>query len=488
MAPDAGAGSSAGAQTDAASGTTTKLLEVRSPSDTRVIVGTVPVATVDDVDRAVEAASSAATAWAATTVDERLALFARIADRIDAEADDLDDLTSRENGSVRAIIRRELHGAAAAWRGIATYLADRLAPIEHEGPGGERVRIERRPFGVVACIVPWNAPLVLTCNKIAPALAAGNAVVLKPSPLAPLGVTAICRIVADVLPDGVMHVVNGGGDVGEALIGHHRVRKISFTGGTATAGHIVRQSADGLAGVHLELGGNDPAIVLDDADIPATVERIVGSAFRRAGQVCFAVKRVYVPRAVAPAFRDALVERVDAIAIGDSMDPDAEMGPLNNPGQAERVARLVASAREAGRDVRELGRVLTSAQLAHGHFLRPVVVLDAEHDDALVREEQFGPALPVIAYDSIDEAVAMANDTDYGLCSSVWSASPERALEVASRIEAGMTIINNHLFSPTGSAQIPFGGWKRSGIGWEGSPFGLDEYLQFHSYDVQVLA
>lgn len=463
-----------------------RVIEVRNPGRLTELVGTVADGTPADVDAAVAAAVTAAAGWAQTSGDERIALFAKIAEAIDAEAEQLASLVARENGSVRPIVRRELIGAAAAFRDVADYLADKLAPQDHSsGPDGEFVRIERKPFGVVACIVPWNAPLILTANKIAPALAAGNAIVLKPSPLAPLGVTTIGRIAASILPPGVVNVINGGGEVGAALVGHRSVRKVSFTGGGVTARHIMRQAAETLKGVHFELGGNDPAIVLDDADLETTVDRIVESAFRRAGQVCFAIKRVYVPRSLAERFNRLLIDRVDAITVGDALDGDATMGPVNNSGQLEKIMGLRERSVADGWDVRVLGTRLNPDSWEGGHFLLPAVVLDAQQSDEIVREEQFGPLLPVVVYDTEDEAIALANDTEYGLCSSVWSRSTDRALAVASRLEAGMTIINNHLFSPTGAREIPFGGWKQSGIGWEGSPYGIDEYLQFHSVDVQ---
>ena len=461
-------------------------IEVRNPSRRSELVGCVADGTAHDVDAAVEAAVAVAPEWAATSPQTRIDLFARIADEIDAQAEDLATLVARENGSVRPIVRRELIGAAAAFRDVAGYLIEKLSPAEHpSGGSGEFVRVHRRPFGVVACVVPWNAPLILTANKIAPALAAGNAVVLKPSPFAPLGVTLIGRIAASILPPGVVNIVNGGGEVGAALIGHRDVRKISFTGGGETARHIMRTAAETLTGVHFELGGNDPAIVLDDADLEATADRIVESAFRRAGQVCFAVKRVYVPRSQAQQFARLLVERAERITVGDALDERATMGPLNNSGQLAKVEGLRERAVALGRDVREVGTALDSDAWSDGYYMLPTLVLDAQHDDEIVREEQFGPILPIVAYDTEEAAIAMANDTEYGLCSSVWSRSVDRALDVASRIEAGMTIVNNHLFTPVGSREIPFGGWKQSGIGWEASPYGVDEYLQFHSVDVQ---
>ena len=292
-----------------------RVLEVRNPGRRSEIVGTVVDGTSEHVDAAVNAAGAAAKGWAATSAAERITLLARVGDAIDAQAEDLATLVARENGSVRAIIRRELIGAANAFREVGDHLEEKLAPRDHPSDSPETyVRVERKPFGVVACIVPWNAPLILTANKIAPALAAGNAIVLKPSPFAPLGVTLIGRIAASILPAGVVNVVNGGGEVGSALIGHRDVRKVSFTGGGETARHIMRQAAQLLKGVHFELGGNDPAIVLDDADLEVSVERIVESAFRRAGQVCFAVKRIYVPRSLVEEFGRLLVERVDRIS------------------------------------------------------------------------------------------------------------------------------------------------------------------------------
>lgn len=461
--------------------------EVRNPSRRSEIVGVVAEGTADDARAAVAAASAAASAWTATTVDERARMLRAIADRIDAAAAALVELETRENGSTIATIRREVAGAGQSFRDVAAYLPRVLEDREFRGEPDEHVRVERRPYGVVALVVPWNAPVLLTANKLAPAIAAGNAVVLKPSPFAPLAVSMIGRLAAQEVPAGVVNVVNGDAEVVRALLDDARVRKVSFTGGGATARHIMRQAADRLLPVHFELGGNDPAVVLEDADLPATVDRIVLSAFRRAGQVCFATKRVYVPRSIAAEFRRLLVERVDAIAVGDASDERAAMGPVNNAGQYARVRDLLERTRAAGRDVRELGTKVDDASWDDGWFLRPAVVLDAQHHDEVVREEQFGPILPVIECDSEEQAIAWANDTEYGLCSSVWSRSPERAAAVAERIEAGVTFVNNAMFSATGTREIPMGGWKQSGIGWEGSPHGIEEYVRFHSIDVHPL-
>lgn len=468
--------------------TSERTFEVRNPSRCAEVVGVVADGTAADALAAVDAGVVAAPGWADTTVEERIERLRRIADAIDAQADRLIDLATRENGSVVSTIRREVAAAASSFRDVAAYLPQALASKTVAGAEeSEFVRVSRRPYGVVACVVPWNAPVLLTANKLAPAIAAGNAVVLKPSPFAPLAVSVLAGLAAAALPPGVVNIVNGDAEVVRALLDDPRIRKISFTGGGSTARHIMRQAADSLLPVHFELGGNDPAVVLEDADLPATVDGIVLSAFRRAGQVCFATKRVYVSRSIADEFRRLLVERVDEMTVGDAQDERSAMGPVNNAAQFDRVRELTERARATGRDVRVLGSPVDASTWGDGFFLRPAVVLDAQQGDEVVREEQFGPILPVIVCDTEEEAIAHANDTEYGLCSSVWSRSPERAVEAAGRIHAGVTFINSAMFSATGTREIPMGGWKQSGIGWEGSPHGIDEYLQFHSIDVHAL-
>ena len=465
-----------------------RTFSVQNPSRIAETVGVVVEGTAGDATAAVDAAAQAAPGWAATSVADRIERLRRIADAIEANTDRLIDLATRENGSVVATITREVGASSGSFRDVADYLEKALESATHPGGGADEfVRVERRPYGVVACVVPWNAPVLLTANKLAPAIAAGNAVVLKPSPFAPLAVSLLASLAAAELPVGVVNIVNGEAEVVRALVDDARVRKISFTGGGATARHIMRQAADSLLPVHFELGGNDPAVVLADADLAQSVDRIVLSAYRRAGQVCFATKRVYVQRGIAEEFTRLLVARVDAMVVGDAQDERATMGPVNNPGQFGRVTDLLERTRAAGRDVRVLGSKLDPASWDDGYFLLPAVVLDAQQGDEIVREEQFGPILPIVVCDSEEQAIAYANDTEYGLCSSVWSSSREHALEVADRIEAGVTFVNSAMFSAVGTREIPMGGWKQSGIGWEGSPFGIDEYLQFHSIDVHAL-
>ncbi len=344
------------------------------------------------------------------------------------------------------------------------------------------VRVERRPLGVVACIVPWNAPVVLAAQKIGPALVAGNAVIVKPSPFAPLAVSLALTRIASLLPPGVLNVVHGDSDVGAALVANREVHKVSFTGGGPAAKLIMKSAADTLTRIHFELGGNDPAIVLDDADLERTADQISAQAFQRAGQVCYAIKRVYLPRALVPDFSEAMLDRVGSIAVGHGLDPEATMGPVNNRPQLDRIRAIHFRLAEAGADVRTTGRVLSPDRWDEGYYLRPAVVVDADPRDPLVLEEQFGPILPIVGYDTEEQAIEMANATEYGLGSSVWGSDPERAESVASRMEAGLAFVNHHTaLSPLGQKHVPFGGIKQSGIGWENSPSGLGEYLEFRS-------
>ncbi|MHA6696106.1 aldehyde dehydrogenase family protein [Homoserinimonas sp. A520] len=455
--------------------------EVRDPGRLSDVVGTVTTATTADVDRVVAIARRAQESWQHQTVQDRAALLLRATSELEGDNEDLAVLLTRENGSVLPISRREILMAANVLRAAAASGIELLGDGDFFTDAASWVRVRRRAFGVVGCIVPWNAPVILTAQKIGHALIAGNAVIVKPSPNAPLAVSLILRRLASIFPPGVINVVHGDGEVGAALVAHPDVRKISFTGGGATAKHIMRSAADSLTKIHFELGGNDPAMVLDDADLTYAADRIASQAFRRAGQVCFAIKRVYAPRALAGELGEAILDRVGRITIGHGLDPEATMGPVNNLQQFEKLRGIHERLTVAGARITTTGRCLDPGEWKNGHYLRPAIVLDADPTDPIVTEEQFGPILPIVAYDTEDEAVGMANGTEYGLGSSVWSSDPERAVAFASRIQAGMTFINEHGLSALGQKHVPFGGIKQSGIGWENSPSGLAEYLEFHS-------
>jgi len=434
----------------------------------------------DDVDGVVRGAHRAFLAWRERPLEERVAAVNAAADAVAATAEALGPLLARELGKVVGDCRGEMGFAAACLRWCAAEVATVAASTTVDDAAG-RLAVHRVPYGVIGAIVPWNAPLILSILKVAPAVVTGNTIVVKPSPLAPFAVTEALRAVAAALPPGVVSVVHGDGDVGEALVAHPLVRKVSFTGGPLTAVSVAAASARTIKPVVLELGGNDPAIFLDDAPFDdAAMERIVFGAFLTSGQVCMAAKRCYVPRVRLDEFVEGFVAAADrVIEVGDPLSATATMGPLVSAAQRDRVAALVAGAAAAGGTVVPLGRT-TAVVERGGWFLRPTLVVGPPADDPLVRTEQFGPALPVLAYDHLEEAVAAANDSDMGLASSVWSADEDRAFAVARRLEAGTTFVNCHNRAGM-SLRAPFGGVKQSGVGREFGHAGLAEYLQTHA-------
>src|SRR6185312_4930699 len=318
-----------------------------------------------------------------------------------------------------------------------------------------------RPLGVVGAIGPWNWPMMISIWQIAPSLRMGNTVVLKPSEYTPLSVLALGAVLNDVLPADLLHVVSGGRDVGEALAAHPDIDKIMFTGSTATGKAIIRSSADTVKRLTLELGGNDAGIVLDDADPRAIAQDLFWGAFINTGQTCAALKRLYVPDSLYDQVCEALVEVAGQMPMGNGLDEANVLGPLQNQAQYDIVAKLVEAAKDSG------ARVLTGGTPeadAPGYFYPTTLVADIDNDNPLVAQEQFGPALPIIRYTDLEEAIAMANGLDVGLGASVWSSDPARAREVAARIEAGTVWINRH---GAVDPRIPFGGAKQSGYGLE---------------------
>jgi acyl-CoA reductase-like NAD-dependent aldehyde dehydrogenase len=283
-----------------------------------------------------------------------------------------------------------------------------------------------------------------------------------------------------VLPTGVLNVVHGEGDVGAALTSHPLVRKVGFTGGTSTAQKVLESTAGTIKNVTLELGGNDPAVVLDDADLDLTLERMLKGVYTRTGQICFAVKRIYVPRSQYDRFADAFCERVDQYAVGHGLDPESSFGPLNNEAQHKKVLDLLDRTRSSSAKLVELGRKVDPAGWDNGYYVLPHVVRDVEHTAPVSCEEQFGPVVPLIAYDDEQQVLDWANDSNYGLGSSVWTSDPDRGLAFARKVEAGSTFINTHSFESL-DPRMPFGGIKQSGIGREFGDAGLSEYVEEHS-------
>ncbi len=429
-------------------------------------VGEAPVHTVEDLESAIAAAEAAQAAWAALGHDARSAALMKAADAVERSAEELAHLLSREQGKpLNGPNARFEVGACAAW--LRATAATPLDPETVVDDGETRAELHYRPIGVVGAIGPWNWPMMITVWQIAPALRMGNAVVVKPSEYTPLSVLALAAIINEELPEGLLSVVSGGRDVGARLAEHPAIGKVMFTGSTATGKAIIRSSADTVKRLTLELGGNDAGIVLPDSDPKAIAEGLFWGAFINTGQTCAALKRLYVHESQYEAVLSELTAVAQAMPMGNGLDENNVLGPLQNRQQYDIVARLVEAARESGARV-VIGGNPDADQ--PGNFYPTTLVADIDNDNPLVAEEQFGPALPIIKYSTVDEAVAKANALDVGLGASVWSSDLNAAREVASRIQAGTVWINKH---GAVDPRIPFGGSKQSGYGLEFGAEGL---------------
>lgn len=438
---------------------------VRNPARRSEVVGWVALGGAGHVDAAVTAAEQAFPAWARLPVAERAARLAGAADVLERDAAGLARLLTREQGKVLWESGVDVGGAAHILRWYVG-VADRLAEDEvfRQDERGT-VYLGRRPMGVTGVIVPWNSPVYLAFLGIAPALLAGNTVVVKPSELAPLALGQVLRVLAEQLPGGVVNVVPGAAEAGSAMSRHPRIRKLFFTGSTATGQQVMREAAGNLKNVSLELGGNDPALVLESARVTdRLVGELVQGAFAASGQICFDVKRIYVHTSHYAEFVERFTTAVDEIVVGDGLDPRSTMGPINNVPQHERITGLLERTRRSGATVQELGRKLDPGSWDDGLFLLPTVVTDLDAQAELVTCEQFGPVVPIVPFSDDEQALALANDTEFGLAASVWSDDREHALRVARRIESGSVFLNVHRIGAS-DVSMPFGGVKASGIG-----------------------
>ncbi|MBS3929406.1 MAG: aldehyde dehydrogenase family protein [Sphingomonadales bacterium] len=439
--------------------------DVENPA-TLTPVGRAPLSSPADVDLAVIAALKASTAWGAD-LEARGAVMARMADRIEANAAELGHLLTLEHGRPLANAIGEFMGAARMLRHFAAW-----RPEEEIFKDGEfqRASAVRAPLGVVGLIIPWNVPIGVLHMKLAPALAAGNTVVIKPAPTTPLATLRYLELIADIVPAGVINSVTGFADVGAALVAHPGISKISLTGSVATGRHVMRGAAETLKRLTLELGGNDAAILLDDIDPDKVAANVFRSSFGNSGQICVAIKRLYVHERHFDAVVDRLKALADAAIVGNGLDECVQMGPLQNRLQYDVVQDLIADSRANGATVH--------GGDGHpdlpGHFIRPTIVTGLARDARLVREEQFGPVLPVLPFSDECAVIAEANAVDVGLGGSVWSADPARAAALVTKLDAGNLFANHHGFPP--DPQIPFGGVKASGFGYELGPWGFDDF------------
>lgn len=432
-----------------------------------------PDATRAQLDVAVDSARTAFRGWRCDEAERRGALV-RCAEVLGAAAPAIGRILTQEQGKPLAEAVNEVRGAAA-WFQITAGL-----PLEREVLQDDdelRIELHRKPLGVVGAITPWNYPVILAVWKIAPALLAGNSVVLKPSPYTPLSSLKMGEVLRDVLPPGVLNVLSGGDELGRWICEHPAVRKISFTGSVATGKKIAQTAAPDLKRVTLELGGNDPAIVLGDVDPTAVAGKVFKAAFANSGQVCVAVKRLYVHESIYGRVLDEVATLARRARVGDGLEEGVEYGPVNNAPQFQRVCELVDEARAAGATIHAGG----GRRAGEGYFFEPTIVSDVTEGVRLVDEEQFGPALPVMPFHDVDEALARANASHFGLGGSVWTHDVERGADLARRLECGTGWVNQHLNLVPNA---PFGGSKWSGIGYENGPWGLAAFSEFQVINI----
>ncbi|MEO6078713.1 MAG: aldehyde dehydrogenase family protein [Steroidobacteraceae bacterium] len=444
----------------------TARLDVINPA-TGSVFAHCPAAGAAELDNAVAAAQRAFPAWRALGFAERAAYIARFAAALEANQEALARLLTQEQGKPIGQSRDEIARAASLSIGITKI---ELKPEVILDNAERFIELRYLPLGVAGIITPWNAPVNLAAGPLTSALYTGNCAIIKPSPFTPLTTLRIGEILREMLPPGVVNVLAGGDELGALLTAHPGIDKISFTGSVATGKKVMASAAATLKRVTLELGGNDAAIVLADVDVADVAKKLFFAATVNSGQVCMAVKRIYAQEDIYEPLCAALVAEAGKAKLGDGLDPATTLGPIQNLRQYERVCELAADARQHG--------VLNEGQLrpeGGGYFVVPAVVTGLTESDRLVNEEQFGPVFPVLKFQDVDDAIARANNTRFGLAGSVWSKDLARAQAIAERLEVGTAWVNQHRAT---MANVPFGGAKESGIGRTYSRLGLEAYLE----------
>jgi len=449
-------------------------LDVVNPATAKPFV-TIGRADAAQLEEAVAAAKAAQPTWAALGYEARGALIAKLADALEAQKDELAHLLTTEQGKPLKQAMGEIIGGIHQLR---HYAAQRHAPTVVKETPKVRVLEHRTPLGVVAAITPWNFPFLMVTQKVGPALITGNTVVLKPAPTTPMCALKLAEVAAGILPPGVLNVIIDDNDLGGALSNHPDVAKVSFTGSTGTGRKVMAAGADSLKRITLELGGNDAAIVLDDMNAKEIAPKLFGGAMVNAGQVCLAIKRVYAPAGIYDELCDELARLAEEAVVDDGTSQGVQIGPVQNRMQYEKLLGFLE-------DAQANGTVIAGGKPIDrdGYFIAPTIVRDIPDTSRLVREEQFGPVLPVLSYNDIDEAIVRANDSEYGLGGTVWTKDIDRGVEVAMKIDSGTVWVNKHLDLPF---DLPFGGSKQSGIGREGGDEGLAAYTQPHIVNVAL--
>jgi acyl-CoA reductase-like NAD-dependent aldehyde dehydrogenase len=427
-----------------------------------------PAAQKAELDRAVAAARRAFGAWRARSFADRAALVKQLSQQLRTRQNELAELLTREQGKPLAQSIAEIDRGAAQSDGMVGI----EIPVEVLADDKDRhIELRYRPLGVVGIITPWNAPVNLALGPLVSALYTGNTLILKSSPYTPLATLKVGEILKDIFPAGVVNVLAGGDELGAWMTEHPGIDKISFTGSVATGKKVLASAAATLKRVTLELGGNDPAIVMDDVDPKAVAKKIFFASFVNSGQVCMAIKRIYAHESIYQELCDALVAEAKKAKVGNGLDASTEFGPVQNKMQYDKIVGMIQDTKRAGATFLAGGEIPAGP----GYFLPPTLVTDIADDSRLVQEEQFGPIVPILKFSDLEDVLRRANDTRYGLSGSVWTKDTKRGAEIAARLEVGTAWVNQHR---TTSAFVPFGGAKESGIGRQYSVLGLKSYME----------
>jgi acyl-CoA reductase-like NAD-dependent aldehyde dehydrogenase len=449
--------------------------DVLNPA-TLELVDTAPRSGPEELEQAVSAAKAAQQLWCRQDLATRRKAIQRGAALIRENLQEIARLLTMEQGKPLAESMVEVGIAAAFFESFAGLDFEQEVLKESDA---DLVRLLRKPLGVVATITPWNFPLAILSWKLAPAILVGNAVISKPASFTPLSTLKLIEVLNQALPPGVLNSMSGPGSFGAAIAQHPDIRKISFTGSVEVGRGVMRDASEGIKRLTLELGGNDPAIILDDVNADEIAPQIFGTAFMNAGQICIAIKRVYAHEKIYAQLVAKIAEIAKAWVVGNGLEPGTQMGPVNNQAQLQLVQELIEDGLKRGGRVEAGGEGVAGTK---GYFIRPTIMTGLDDSARLVAEEQFGPALPILPYRDVDDAVERANRTTFGLGASVWGADVARASAVAAEVQAGTTWVNQHLkLEP----DVPFGGRKQSGLGREMGIWGLDEFCELQVVSIK---
>lgn len=454
--------------------------DIINPANKSEVIGKVAFCTEEIVNEAINAASNAFKPWSQSEIQDRVERMKAAAKELSKIIEEHVSLFVRENGKTLVEAKKDLLRCVEVMNGGADELLKWWNP--ELLPGNQKVQVRKRARGVTAVITPWNSPMILTFKRVIPAVLAGNTVVVKPATNCPLTIMACLKVVAEHFPPGVINIVTGSGKmIGDKLCSDSRVRTIAFVGSTQTGKDIMKKSSGNLQKVYMELGGNDPAIILEDANLDEeAIKRLRMSILKAAGQVCSAIKRVYVQESRYVELVKKLKKEFERIVVGDGIQPDVTMGPLNNKAQYDYVNGLIERTEKAGANVMTAGIQLNPEMWDQGYYILPTIVTGVDQQSEIVRAEQFGPVIPILPFSTIDEVIKLANDSEFGLRASVWTENEELAVEMADRLEAGAVFHNNHtIFS---DLALDFPGLKESGVSRETRHCGLEFFADSYGF------